>query len=106
MYGDESEKIEFDSLISDILDGKKQVPADMRNDLMFTMTARLYREQRKINDRIKRVEDHSILLLMIGHPWMTLVISLLCMSLIVIWSTPELREPFTQAIGISKDVMP
>lgn len=106
MSGDESETIEFDSLISDFLDGKRDVPADMRSSLMFTMTARLYQQQRRINDRIKRVEDHSILLLMIGHPWMTLVISLLCMSLIVIWSTPELREPFAQAMGMSKDVIP
>jgi hypothetical protein len=103
MSGDE---FQFDILISDILEGKRKVPAETRNDLMFTMMARLYQEQHKINDRIKRVEDHSILLLIIGHPWMTLVISLLCMSLLVIWSTPELREPFAQAIGLSKDVMP
>jgi len=106
MSGDEREKTEFDSLISDILDGKKQVPPDMRNDLMFTMTARLYREQRKINDRLTIVEEHSILLWVEAHPWASLVISLFCMSLLAIWSTPELREPFAQAIGISKDVMP
>jgi hypothetical protein len=98
--------IQFDSLIADILEGRRDIPIEARNKLMFTMVARVYQQQREINKRIKRVEDYSIGLWVEAHPFGALVISLFALSMLLILSSPDLREPFTQAWTTSKDLMP
>lgn len=104
--GDQQDGIQFDSLIGDILEGRRQVPVETRNQLMFTMVARIYTNQVDLEKRIKRVEDYSILLWIDAHPWATTIISALAISLLLVVSSPDLRQPFLEAVGITKQLAP
>lgn len=103
---DQQDGIQFDSLIWDILEGRRQVPAETRSQLMFTMVARIYTNQVGLEKRLKRVENHSILLWVKSHPWATTLISLFVLSLLLVVSNPVSRQPFLDAFGIVKQLTP
>jgi hypothetical protein len=97
---------ELDSLITDILEGKRCVPAKVRNDLMFTMIAALYREVRSTSARVTKVESYSIIMWMERHPKATMVLFALGLAFLAWWSTPEFRRPVLAAFGLPQQLVP
>ena len=97
---------ELDAMITDILEGKRRVPAKTRNDLMFTMVASLYREVQNTSVRVAKVEAYSIVMWMERHPKATLVLFSLVLAFLAWWSTPEFRRPILAALGLPQQLVP
>jgi hypothetical protein len=91
---------ELDNLITDILEGKRCVPVKVRNDLMFTMVASMYRDVKAVTARVAKVESVSIVMWMERHPKASITIALAFLTFIGLWSKPEFRHPIQAAFGL------
>jgi hypothetical protein len=92
---------EFDSLVRDILDGRKKVPAAVRSQLMYQMVARLYLNQHILADKVKAIEEKSIVIWVERHPAAATLLSTLAIATVILFGTPELREPFLKALQLA-----
>jgi hypothetical protein len=91
---------ELDCLITDILEGKRCVPVKVRNDLMFTMVATMYRDIKSITARVAKVEQASIVMWMEHHPKAALTIIAAILTFLTLWTKPEFRHPVQAAFGL------
>jgi hypothetical protein len=91
---------ELDKLITDILEGKRCVPVKVRNDLMFTMVASMYRDVKSVTARVTRVEQASIVMWMERHPKAALSIITVLFTLLTLWTKPEFRHSVQAAFGL------